>query len=190
MNSFANVVRPSSKSSGITYDLLCILGGTLFLALLSQLSFDLWFTPVPITLQTLGVMLIGSLLGSKRGAICILVYLSEGACGLPVFAGGATGPAILLGPTGGYLLSFVASAFLIGFLLEIGWEKSYMLTLTALTLGSLLTLGIGALWLSFFVGTPQALIMGLYPFLPGCGLKIIAAIALIPFGRKALNILK
>src|ERR1700722_4998083 len=117
MNSFANVVRPSSKSSGITYDLLCILGGTLFLALLSQLSFDLWFTPVPITLQTLGVMLIGSLLGSKRGAICILVYLSEGACGLPVFAGGATGPAILLGPTGGYLLSFVASAFLIGFLL-------------------------------------------------------------------------
>ncbi len=188
MTSYVDVVRPSSKTWGFTYDLLCVLGGSLFLALMAQLAIRLWFTPVPITLQTLGVMLIGALLGSKRGALAVLVYLGEGAIGVPVFAGAAAGFPFLFGPTGGYLFAFVISAFLVGYLLERGWKESYQLTLFALSLGSILTLGLGAFWLSFFVGAQNALIMGLCPFLIGAVVKILVAAAIIPSGWKLLNI--
>ena len=190
MTSFADVIRPSTKSYGYTYDILCVLGGSLFLALMSQISFHLGFTPVPITLQTLGVMLIGALLGSKRGALSIAAYLAEGALGLPVFAGGGAGVITLFGPTGGYLFAFILSTFTIGFLLERGWKKSYPLTLAALVIGSALTLGLGALWLGFFVGKEHAFALGVYPFLIGCVFKVLATAALIPSGWKALGYFK
>lgn len=190
MSSYVDSVRPSNKIGAFTYDLLCVLGGSLFLALLSQLSVYLWFSLVPITLQTFGVMLIGGLLGSKKGALSILAYVFEGAIGLPVFAGGLAGFPLLFGPTGGYLLGFVFAAFGMGYLLEKGWKESYKLTLVAFGLGSLLILAIGALWLSAFVGIHSALIMGVYPFLVGSALKSIAAAAIIPSGWKALNWIK
>lgn len=187
MTAFVDIVRPENNARKLTFDLLCVLGGSLFLALMAQFSIYLWFTPVPITLQTLGVMLLGALLGSKRGVLAVLLYLGEGALGLPVFAGGSFGPAVLLGPTGGYLLGFVASVFLIGLLLERGWKRSYWLTSAALAMGSAVTLTLGALWLSFFVGGECAWAMGVYPFLIGSVIKILAAAAMIPSGWKALN---
>jgi biotin transport system substrate-specific component len=190
MTSFVDRIRPAGKSRRIAYDMLCVLGGSLFLALMAQFSVHLWFTPVPITLQTLAVMLLGALLGSKRGALSVLVYLGEGALGLPVFAGGAAGAAILAGPTGGYLFSFIVSAFTMGFLLEKGWNKGYCLTLAAFAIGTALTLGLGSLWLCVFVGGKNALTMGVYPFLIGGVLKILVATALIPSGWKLLNFLK
>lgn len=188
MTSFVDVVRPATK--GHIFDLLCVVGGSLFLALLSQLAIQLWFTPVPITLQTLGVMLIGALLGSKKGAFSVLLYLVEGGLGLPFFAGGSSGIGVFLGPTGGYLVAFILAAYLIGWLLERGWKENYKLTLVALCLGTLVIWGVGALWLSLFVGISQALMLGVYPFVIGCSLKMIIATALIPSGWKAIHYFK
>jgi len=190
MISFVDVLKPLGKSEASIYDGLCIFCGSLLLALMAQLSIQLWFTPVPITMQTFGVMLIGALLGSKRGSLSILLYLGEGAVGLPVFAGGRGGIASLIGPTGGYLFAFVISAFVIGFLLEKGWKGNYFLTMIAFSIGSILTLGLGALWLSFYVGVENAWIMGVYPFLIGCALKILTAAFLVPSGWKLIDYLK
>jgi biotin transport system substrate-specific component len=187
MTSFVDTVRPTHKLGGIFYTLLCLVGGSLFLAFLSQIAIPLWFTPVPITLQSFGVMLLGALLGSKKGALAVILYLIEGGIGLPVFAGGAAGFGVFFGLTGGYLLGFILAAYLIGWLLERGWQESYLLTLTALSSGTIIIWSMGALWLSFFVGVSQALILGVYPFVIGCSLKIIAAATLIPSGWKAIH---
>lgn len=185
--SYVDVIRPSSKPFAYTYDVLCVIAGSLFLALMAQLSLYLWFSPVPLTLQSFAVLMIGSLLGSKRGALAVITYLAEGAVGLPFFAAGSAGMATLLGPTGGYFLGFILCAFLVGYLLERGWKHSYMMTLASLMVGTLVILTLGALWLSFYVGGQNALKMGIYPFLIGDCLKIGAAAALIPTGWKLLK---
>lgn len=121
MTSFVDVIRPvRSKPIAFAYDTGCILFGSLFLALFSQLAIPLWFSPVPLTMQTFAVLLLGALLGSKRGPLAVALFLAEGACGLPFFAGGTAG---ISGATAGYLIGFVLCAFLVGFLLERGWKK-------------------------------------------------------------------
>lgn len=185
--SYVDVFRPKSKSWAYSFDLLAVFAGSLFLALMSQLSINLWFTPVPLTMQTFGILMMGSLLGSKRGVLAVLLYLAEGALGLPFFAGGHFGLAYLLGSTGGYFLGFILSTFLIGYLLERGWKQNYMKTLIALTLGSCLILGCGVLWLASLIGASKALKLGLYPFLIGDLLKLGMAAALIPTGWKFLK---
>ncbi len=187
MHSYTDIVRPSSKSFAYSYYFLCVLAGSLFLGVMAQFSIPLWFTPVPITLQTFGVLMVGGILGSKRGALAVMAYLAEGAFGLPVFAGGVAGPAALMGPTGGYLLAFVGAAFLVGWLIERGWKQSYLLTVVALTLGTLTILIVGAAWLGFYVGAGNALTLGVYPFLIGGACKIAAAALLIPKGWKLLK---
>ncbi len=184
MSAYVDLVRPSNKSYAFTYDFLCVLAGSLFLALMAQLSVRLWFTPVPITLQSFAVLMMGALLGSKRGALSVLTYLAQGAIGLPVFAGFNGGIAALIGPTGGYLIGFVLCTYFVGYALEKGGKRSYFLTLLTLTAGTLLVLATGTLWLSFYVGSGNALAMGFYPFLIDGVLKIAAAAALIPTGWK------
>lgn len=187
MTSFVDMVRPRHQSRWVLFSLLCILGGSLFLAFLSQISIRLWFTPIPITMQTLGVMLLAALLGSKKATLSTLLYLFEGAMGFPVFAEGKAGVAALLGPTAGYLFAFVLASWLIGWLLEKGWKERYILTLCAMTLGTMTIWLGGALWLSLFIGLPQAFLLGVCPFVIGCLLKIFTATALIPSGWKALH---
>lgn len=189
MISYVDVVRPASKPYAYAFDLFCIIGGTLFLALMAHLAFHLSFTPVPITMQTFAVLLMGALLGSKRGALVIIAYLAEGAMGLPVFSTGPVmGLAALVGPKGGYLLGFVMCAFVVGYLLERGWRHNYLLTTLALVLGSVIVLVMGASWLSLYVGGfKNALVMGVYPFLIGDAIKIGLAAALIPTGWKFLK---
>lgn len=185
MTSFVDIIKPAhSKPIAFAYDACCIFVGSLFLALLSQLAIPLWFSPVPLTLQTFAVLLMGALLGSKRGALAVSLYLAEGACGLPFFAGGTSG---ISGVTAGYLIGFVLCAFLVGFLLERGWKKSYPLTLCALAIGSSVILACGIIWLSLYVGVMNALAVGLYPFLIGDVMKLLAATALIPSGWKLLS---
>ncbi|MCH9627899.1 MAG: Biotin transporter BioY [Chlamydiales bacterium] len=184
MSSYASLLQTEKKSTDYTYQFLCVLAGSLFLAVMAQFSIPLWFTPVPITLQSFAVLMVGGLLGSKRGALAVMTYLVEGALGLPVFAGGLAGPAVLLGPRGGYLFAFVAAAFLVGWLLERGWKQSYLLTVSTLTLGTLTILAVGTAWLSIYVGAGNALALGFYPFLIGGVCKIAAAALIIPTGRK------
>lgn len=107
-----------------------VVAGSVLIALLAQLEIPL--QPVPITGQTFGVLLVGALLGSRLGAVTVLTYLAWGAIGLPVFAGGISGPARLVGPTGGYLVGFVGAAFLVGWLSERGWDRRILTTAVAM----------------------------------------------------------
>jgi biotin transport system substrate-specific component len=147
------------------------------IALLAQLEIPL--QPVPITGQTFGVLLVGALLGSRLGAVTVLTYLAWGAIGLPVFAGGNSGLARLVGPTGGYLVGFLGAAFLVGRLSERGWDRRVLTTAVAMLLGTILIYLPGIAWLSRFVGWDRVLELGLAPFVIGDLLKVaLAALAL------------
>ena len=149
-----------------------------FVGLTAQVEIPLW--PVPLTLQTLGVFFTGAVLGGRRGALALLLYLAEGAAGLPVFAGGASGGTHVLGPTGGYLAGFVFAAGVVGLLAERGWDRQLVWTMLAMVVGNLVVYAFGVAWLAILlsdIGT--ALIQGMLVFMPGDLVKIaIAALAL------------
>ena len=135
--------------------------------------------PVPVTAQTLAVLLVGALLGPRRGALSILTYLLAGIAGLPVFAGGG-GPAYLLGPTGGYLIGFLPAAFVTGTLIERGWDRRGRTTLAALLMGNAIIFAFGLAWLALYMPAGRALLAaGLLKFLPGEAVKIAAAGAVL-----------
>jgi biotin transport system substrate-specific component len=185
---YADLLRPTMRRSALLYDAALVLGASLVIALSAQVAIQLPFSPVPITGQTMAVLLVGALLGSRRGALAVLAYIAEGLAGLPVFAGGAAGLARLFGPTGGYLVGFVAAAFLVGWLAERGWDRRFGTTLAAMTLGNLVIYGVGAVWLAVFVGgLSRAWSLGVLPFLPGDALKIVLAAVLLPGGWKLLG---
>lgn len=166
-------------------DLGLILGGSLVVALAAQLEIPLW--PVPLTGQTFGVLLIGALLGSRRGALSILTYLLWGALGLPVLSGGGSGLAHFAGPTAGYLFGFVVAAFLVGRLCERGWDRSVWTAGLAMVLGNIVIYLLGLAWLTNFVPWGQLLAAGLLPFLIGDLIKIILAALALPGGWKLVE---
>lgn len=180
MQAYADLARPSSRALALGYDFALIVGGSLVVALAAQVAVPLPFTPVPWTLQPLAVLLVGALLGARRGALALLAYLGEGVAGAPVFAGGAFGPAALLGPSGGYLLGFVPAAFVTGFFAERGWDRRFATTWAAMFLGSCTLFAFGLAWLSRFVGWQGAVTAGLLPFVLGDLLKQVLAAALVP----------
>lgn len=185
---YADVIRPSTGRYARLYDIASIFCGSLFVALAAQVAIPLPFSPVPITGQTLAVLLIGALLGSRRGASCVLAYLAEGSLGLPVFAGGAAGLARLFGPTGGYLLGFVVAAYVTGLLAERGWDRRAGTALLAMLLGNGVIYAFGLPWLAVFVGMGRALPLGLYPFVAGDLVKLALAALLLPSGWRALGL--
>jgi biotin transport system substrate-specific component len=168
-------------------DLLLVVGGSLLVALLAQARLPLPFTPVPITGQTLGVLLIGALLGARRGAASLLLYLTGGLAGLPVFTGWGSGPGHLLGATGGYLLGFVAAAYIVGWLCERGLERRFRTALVPFLAGTAVIYLCGASWLAAFVGLQKALALGVLPFLAGDSIKLALAALLLPAGWKLVK---
>ena len=184
---YADILRPAVRYRAWLYDLILVAGGSLAVAASAQIAFRLPFSPVPVTAQTLAVLLVGALLGSWRGGISLLLYLAEGAAGLPVFAGGAAGTSHLLGPTGGYLFGFVAGAVLTGYLAERGWDRRVSTTLAAMFLGTAAIYAPGLSWLAVVTGGESVLALGLYPFIPGAIVKILAAALLLPAGWKWLG---
>jgi len=169
---FSTVPRTKRFPRETLYSILMVIGASLFIALAAQVRLFLPFTPVPITLQTVAVMLVGVSLGSRKGALAVLAYLAEAFAGLPVLSGWHANPAFLLEPVGGYLVGFVMEAWLIGRILEIRKNISFFTILLALSIGEVVMLGLGTLWLVNFVGWSQAAPMGLLPFLPIEALKI------------------
>ena len=166
-------------------DALLVLGFSLVTALSAQLAVPLPFSPVPVTGQTFGVLLTGALLGPRLGFLSLLLYLAEGACGLPFFAGGGFGLARLFVPTGGYLLAFPLAAALVGWLATRGWDRRPLSMLAAMLLGSGMIYSLGAAQLSHFVGVPRAFtIAGILPFLPGDAVKALLVAGLLPLGWK------
>ncbi len=168
-------------------DGVLVVAGSVLIALAARVALPLPFTPVPVTGQTFAVLLVGALLGSRRGALSVGLYLAEGALGLPVFAGGASGTARLLGPTGGYLLGFVLAAGLVGHLCERGWDRRVSTTALAMLVGNVAIYLLGLPWLACFVGPEKALPLGLWPFIPGDLMKIALAAGLLPAGWRLVG---
>jgi biotin transport system substrate-specific component len=187
------VPSQTSRSSNLVKDGVLIIGFSLFIALCAQISISLVpFTPIPITMQTLAALLTGAVLGSKRGALAMLLYLAEGATGLPVFQGLSGGMASLLGVDIGYFMAMPISAFVVGFLCEHGLDRSYRTSLLAMLPGTLIFYALGVTGLAFtlHVGIYTAVLEGMIPFIPGDLLKLVAAAALIPFAWQIVRKLK
>ena len=159
--------------------------GSLVVALLAQVSIPLPFTPVPVTGQTLGVLLVGGALGGWLGGASLLLYLVEGAVGLPVFAPHASGA--VFGPTGGYLVGFIIMAAVVGWLAERGWDRSVGKSVLAMIIGELVLYTIAVPWLGVYVGFGHAIGLGFIPFVAGDGLKLLIAGALFPVAWKLVG---
>lgn len=189
----AGALWPAGAVPGWLRAAILAVAGSLFVALCSQIQVPLW--PVPITGQTFAVLVIGMAYGWRLGSATLLLYLAEGAFGLPVFAKFSGGFAVLAGPTGGYLVGFVLAAGLVGFLAERGWDRSALTTGLAMLLGNVLIYLPGLAWLALFYAGPgapyvastgaegplgAALAAGAAPFLIGDGLKLLLAAAALP----------
>ncbi len=137
----------------------------------------LFFTPVPITLQTFFVLLAGAMLGRRWGAASQIIYLLLGATGLPVFQGYGAGIAHILGPTGGYLAGFMCAAYIVGYMLHEKEEKNLSKIIGSMAVGLAIIYVLGTAYLKMILGIryPQALLLGFYPFLPGAVIKLVAA---------------
>ncbi|MBC8101151.1 MAG: biotin transporter BioY [Cytophagales bacterium] len=180
--------RPNHRAAALARDAALIAAGSLLVAACARIVIPLPFTPVPVTGQTFAVLMVGMLLGARRGALSLLLYLGEGAVGLPVFAGGALGLARLIGPTAGYLWSYPIAACLMGFLAQRGWDRRPLLTAAAMLMGGGVILGMGTLWLAQFVGGwSAAFAKGWLPFLPGDVVKTLLATTLLPATWNRLN---
>ena len=174
----ARVLADTIPGEGVLRNALLISGGVVLTALLAQVRVPLPFTPVPITGQTLAVLLVGAALGSSRGALSQVAYVCAGAAGLPVFAGAAG----IGGPTTGYLFGFILAAALVGRLCERGWDHRMGMTVAAMVIGTAGIYVCGVLWLWLVTQVPirSLLPLGVTPFLPGAAVKIMVAAVLLP----------
>jgi biotin transport system substrate-specific component len=183
--------KPRERSSVMTDATLVVLG-SLIVAGLAQVSVHLGFTPVPVTGQTLGVLLVGGALGAWRGAAALLLYLLEGALGAPFFASGTHGVSLLKASsvTGGYLWGFVIAAIVTGWLAQRRWDRGFVSALGTFVIGEAIILTFGVTWLAHALSVPgqKALELGLYPFVVGDVLKVAIAAVVLPaawrFTRK------
>jgi len=164
-------------------------GGALSVALLAQIRIPLGFTPVPITGQTFGVVLVGGVLGARRGAAALLLYVLLGGLGLPFYAGGQGGWAHVGGASGGYLLGFVAAAGVVGMLAERGLDRRPLPAFLTFQAGSLVVYAFGVLGLglTLHVTWGRALALGWLPFVPGDLLKTALAAGLFPASWRVVG---
>ncbi len=184
---YTDIHQPIKSVSKKVNQIVLILSASWLIAISAQFSINLPFSPVPITGQTLIVLLIGALLGKNRGTAAVGLYLAQGAAGLPVFAGGKSGLITLFGPTGGYLIGFAAASYVVGILMELRYNKSLLYTGFSLLVGNLIIYTFGLLWLAKFVGESQALQLGLFPFLVGDLLKILLGVTILGSSQKIIS---
>ena len=176
--------RREDRSFRVLRGAILIALGTALLTLSAKVNLPLPF--VPMTLQTLVVLMIGAAYGWRLGSATVIAYLAEGALGLPVFAGPVGGLAPLVGPTAGYLYGFVLAALATGWLSERGWDRSVPLLFVAMGLGHILILGAGFSWLAFGVklGVDKAWLVGIVPFIAASLVKNALGAALVPAIRR------
>lgn len=180
--------------------LILIILGSLFVAITAQVQVPLW--PVPVSGQTFGALVVGLVLGWRLGGASLLLYIAEGTAGLPVFAKFAAGPAVMAGPTGGYIVGFVFAAAIVGYFAQRGWDRNVWRTAFAMLLGNIAIYIPGLIWLGLFYAGPGAqyiantgattvtgatIAAGLTPFLLGDALKLALAAALLPVAWRLLS---
>jgi biotin transport system substrate-specific component len=174
-------------SRSLATDIALVAAGVALTAGAAQLAIPLW--PVPITMQTLAVLLVGSSLGATRGAASMALYLVLGAIGLPIFSDGEAGFAVLFGSTGGYIFGFVFAAALTGWLAQRNWDKKFLGAAVSFLGGTVVIFAFGLVGLSLALGgtLEQTLAWGLYPFIIGGIVKAAIAAALIPGSWKLVD---
>ena len=166
------------ESRPLAWRIGAVLLGTLFLTLSSYVEVPM--VPVPVTMQTFAVMLVGALYGWRLGAITIIAWLAEAAVGLPVLSGGAAGAHHFVGPTAGYLFAFPVAGAVVGWLAERGWNgRRPLLAFVSMLLGNALCLAIGGAWLAVLFGADVAWTSGVAPFIVGGVLKSALGAALL-----------
>lgn len=176
-------IRAAAADHSLVRDVLLVVAASLVIAIAAQVSVPVPFSPVPMTLQPMAILLVGAVLGSSRGAAAAALYLLEGATGLPVFASGKGGFIWLIaGPTAGYLLSYPLVAWTTGWFSERGWARNPLTTIPMMAIGITLIHLSGWAWLSVAIGMGPAgaFAAGTVPFLAGDVLKIVIAAALLP----------
>jgi biotin transport system substrate-specific component len=212
-----DVLLPAAWAEGApawARDAVLILAGTALLILGAYVTFAVpafqlgqLYVPVneyvPLTLQTFGVLFTGALLGARRGLSATGLYLLLGIVGIPVFAAGADGVhragldtivavdggRLVLGATGGYLIGFLVASAVVGSLAERGWDRRLARSLAAMAIGSAIIYTIGVAWLALAadLALTDALTFGLWPFLPGDVVKLLAGAALLPLGWRLVS---
>lgn len=163
MKQAIHLLRESVKSK-VLKDLLVGVSASLILALCAPISFQLGFTPVPITIQVQVALFLSAFLGARRACFMILAFIGQGVVGFPVFAGGASTILTLIGPRGGYLLGYLVAAFIVGKIYQSIVNKNAMKLFFAMALGNLVVYLLGFVWLSNFVGCQKAFAIGILPF--------------------------
>jgi biotin transport system substrate-specific component len=173
-------------SRSLVQDALLVTGGAAFVGLLAQVSFHIAGTPVPVTGQTLGVLVSGTALGWRRGAAAMALYGIAGVAGVPWFTGHASG---YVGASFGYIVGFVLCAALCGFLAERGADRSLLKSVPAMLAGEIVLYAVGVTWLgvSLHVSAHEAIVLGLRPFLIGDAIKAAMAAALLPGAWKLVG---
>ncbi len=172
--------NPSQQPLAAVRAVLLMAFGVLLLAVSAQFKIFVPPAPVPFTLQTLVVLVIGAAYGWRLGAATVIAYLAVGYAGLGVFAGGASGGAYMISYTGGYLVGFVVAAAAVGFLAEKGWDKSVLWTAVAMIIGSAIIYAFGVTWLSTLIGFEGAITGGMLQFLVSDAYKVAVAMAALP----------
>ena len=181
----SNIVKIETKEKELLKNILLVLSGVIFLSVMSQVVIPLPFTPVPISLGTFGVTLMALLYGRKLGTATILSYVIAGSLGAPIFAGFKSGS--LFSPTGGYILGYIVSTVILGYLSDKGVTKSYVKTFLSLLHSSAIILTLGSIVLSIFVPGKNAFMVGVLPFLPGDAIKSTTTTLLLPTLWKVIG---
>ena len=178
----------AGERSSFLRNAILAVAGTLLLTVSAKIQVPFW--PVPMTMQTFAVLVIGMAYGPRLGAATVALYLLEGAFGLPVFAGTPAkgiGLAYMMGPTGGYLAGFLVSAYVVGLLAKRGWDRGLLSGVAAMTIGTGIIFAWGYAWLTVLIGPASAFAAGVLPFLPGAALKIALAAALLAASWRMLK---
>jgi len=167
---------------GIVMDVVLVSAGAAFTAIAAQVSIPLW--PVPITGQTLAVLLVGSALGALRGALAMILYAAIGLAGLPVFGAATSGLSVLVGPTGGYILGFVFAAAFTGWIAQRSWDRKILRSILGFLGGTVVVFAMGLPWLAIALGLSfeETLTVGLYPFIVGGIVKMVIAASVMTLG--------
>jgi len=180
------IPAPSSRARGLATDAALVVAGVVAVALLAKVSF--FIGPVPISGQTLGVILVGAALGAKRGALSLTSYMLAGLAGIPVFAGAVAGPAYVLMPSFGFVLGFIPAAYLAGWLAERAWDRKPLLAMIGFVGASVVPFLIGVPYMAMILSTvmgmevtfASVMAAGVLPFIPGGLVKAAIAAFLIP----------
>jgi biotin transport system substrate-specific component len=179
-------------SRTIALDLVLVAAGAALTSIAAQIAIPLW--PVPITMQTLAVLLVGVSLGAVRGALSMVLYAVLGIVGLPVFSDASSGFSVIAGPTGGYIVGFVFAAGFTGWLAQREWDRKVLRSILAFLGGTVVVFAVGLPWLAYALGTLGApndlnsvLQAGLYPFIIGGVIKALLAAGIMAASWRAIT---